>query len=479
MKRFSIRGRVTSQTAGIVLLVSVLSGVSVCILTSRMLVREFDAVLLTKARALGALLRYEGAGEYEFEYHAESMPEFDSGPDAAFFECSGGDGRQVWKSPSLLGRSLAADRGEPSTAPVLENVLLPDGRPGRAATVWFRPVSDDDLPPESDVESAPLAKVVVAKGRADLDRSVQSVVGTVVAGTSAAALLVLALIPFSVRRGLGSLDRLAGQVRQISPNSLNVRLEDAHAPEELVPVYQQLNHLLSRLEQSLERERLFSANVSHELRTPISESKNALEMAALWPDDREVQQRAVALAVGAVAQMEKIVNAMLVLSRTRQATSAWDDNEFDAKTVLQGILTSMEATAAERRLQVQVVTPPDERCMIATSQPLFESMIRNIVQNAIVYAPLATVVRFSLTCEGSALVFTADNDAPDLDPADTEKMFDAFWRKDESRSGGEHLGLGLSLVRFCCEALGGEVSARLSDDKVLTVRLVVPGILTR
>jgi two-component system sensor histidine kinase QseC len=58
-----------------------------------------------------------------------------------------------------------------------------------------------------------------------------------------------------------------------------------------------------------------------------------------------------------------------------------------------------------------------------------------------------------------------------LHPDDLPRMFDRFWRKDAARSGGEHAGLGLPLVRALCTLLGFSVTAELERGKVLHVTL--------
>ena len=44
-------------------------------------------------------------------------------------------------------------------------------------------------------------------------------------------------------------------------------------------------------------------------------------------------------------------------------------------------------------------------------------------------------------------------------------IFERFWRADDSRSDGSHIGLGLSLTRACANALSLDLYAELSKDK--------------
>jgi two-component system sensor histidine kinase QseC len=53
-------------------------------------------------------------------------------------------------------------------------------------------------------------------------------------------------------------------------------------------------------------------------------------------------------------------------------------------------------------------------------------------------------------------------------------MFERFWRKDAARTGGRHSGLGLSIVQALADALGIQVTADLTADRVFTVSLRFP-----
>ena len=66
------------------------------------------------------------------------------------------------------------------------------------------------------------------------------------------------------------------------------------------------------------------------------------------------------------------------------------------------------------------------------------------------------------------------NRAENLEAQDLAVMFDRFWRKDQARTGGRHVGLGLSLVRALADLLGIQIETRLDADKTLRVTLSQP-----
>ena len=62
----------------------------------------------------------------------------------------------------------------------------------------------------------------------------------------------------------------------------------------------------------------------------------------------------------------------------------------------------------------------------------------------------------------SAISFS--NDTADLTPADTARLFERFWRKDASRTGGVHAGIGLSLARALAQATGWSLSTDVVSE---------------
>ena len=107
---------------------------------------------------------------------------------------------------------------------------------------------------------------------------------------------------------------------------------------------------------------------------------------------------------------------------------------------------------------------------ITTDPVLWRAIIANLLGNAVTYAPGGSTLRIS----ASPRVFAVENEAPDLDPGDLDRLFERFWRKSSSRTEKGHSGLGLSVVRAAVTFLGGECSASL-DGAWLRVEVRWPG----
>jgi two-component system sensor histidine kinase CpxA len=111
----------------------------------------------------------------------------------------------------------------------------------------------------------------------------------------------------------------------------------------------------------------------------------------------------------------------------------------------------------------------------AIAEPeLLSRALANLVRNALRYAGDAGPVRISATRENSNVVVSVCDDGPGVPDEALQKIFDPFYRIEESRSretGG--VGLGLAIVKTCVEACDGKVTAQNRDPKGLEVRIVL------
>jgi len=102
-------------------------------------------------------------------------------------------------------------------------------------------------------------------------------------------------------------------------------------------------------------------------------------------------------------------------------------------------------------------------------------IVDNLLSNTRAHTPAATPVRVSVARnDGHAVVEVADS-GPGLDAEELERVFERFYRADESRSrssGG--VGLGLSIVAAVARAHEGSVSAESQPGSGATFRIELP-----
>lgn len=441
-------------------------GVGVYLSTRAALLEQFDETLRAKANAISSGTELHGK-RISIEISEDFMREYDENVPVEFFQLRRADGTTVRRSKSLVSADLPTRPGS-SRHPKFSNLTLPSNYRGRAIGYAFAPRIGREG--EGEATEPIELSIVVASDRRDLDETL-AVLALVLLGCGALMLVATGLIvPRVLGRGLDPLNQLAEQTTRINADSLSTRLPTETLPGELKPIGERLNNLLSRLEQSFERERQFSADLAHELRTPIAELRSLADVALKWPESRseETDRDTLAIAI----QMEGIVVRMLELLRSEHGQLVPNRQFVSLASVVENAWQPFDEKAATKQLKVNRDVP--ESAKIESDPVLLRSMLTNFIENAVEYTPRHGTIRIDAGIGGGRFTLRISNTVENLEPADLPRFFDRFWRKDSARSGGNHSGLGLSLARAFSQALGYELTATLHGESLLLLTLSGP-----
>jgi signal transduction histidine kinase len=347
------------------------------------------------------------------------------------------------------------------------HVELPNGRPGMATIITLMAGTDLEEEAHEDprigeqIESG--LRVVVAddigaiqEEMEALDRCIASIFG----GVLAIACVVVAVI---LRRRLAPLDHMAVQAQDIDVDNLDRRFETGALPSELEPIRDRLNDLLARLEESFARESRFNTAVAHELRTPIAELRTLAEVAQRWPDAQE-HERVVRDVLAIAERMQSLVSTLLLLRRVETERGPTERQPVKVSVLLAEVLQRRDAVAQQRSLHVEKHVT--ENLVVSTQPEMLELIADNWIANAFEYAPAGSRVDIAARVEGNDFVFETVNDAPRIATEDLPHLFEPFWRKDDSRSGDLHSGLGLPLTKGLATALGCKVHVSLEGQRL-------------
>jgi two-component system sensor histidine kinase QseC len=421
-------------------------------------VDQFDAALRAKALAISTLTSPEADG-IRVTFTDHFMRGFDDRNPRDFFEIWDSAGRPIARSESL-GQADLPRPGLIGEKAVFWNQRLPTRRSGRAIAFSFAPKA-----PGSRKIGVPVF-LMVASDCSGLNEDLWQLVAIAFASGVVLLGVTFWLIPRVLRQGLRPLERLGERAAAIDSNSLSMRFSVVELPEELRPIAVRLNDLLSRIEQSFERERRFSADLAHELRTPLAELRSLVECSLQWPETRDPKEGTEILAIS--AQMEGIVSHLLALARGEEGQLAVRIENLDLEKIVNDRWGLLAKRAADRGLiaELSLVRAP------ASADPtLLRSIIDNLLENAVEYSSVPGRLRISIRTGVAGTILSVENPCFNLTVTDVPLLFERFWRKEAARTGGKHVGLGLPLARVFSEAMGWKLTAVMSSPAVLTVAL--------
>ena len=274
--------------------------------------------------------------------------------------------------------------------------------------------------------------------------------------------VIAAILWFGIRWGLSGLRGFATAVAERAPEDLS-RI-DATVPGELAPVAEAVNGLMAKLENSLDQERAFTDNAAHELRTPLAVIKAQVEVVAGARDDAERTDALGELNLG-VNRATRLLEQLLTLARLRHLPSQRTGAGLMAQA--REAIKDVYPAAAARGMDLRLTG--DDTVSARTDPALLHLALRNILENAVKYAPAGSAVDIAVT-PGEIVV---RDYGPGIPEAERDKVLTRFYRAQGAREPGS--GLGLSIMRAAADQLGCDVRLFTPDDgQGLGVRVIFP-----
>ncbi|MBV9718470.1 MAG: HAMP domain-containing histidine kinase [Candidatus Eremiobacteraeota bacterium] len=273
------------------------------------------------------------------------------------------------------------------------------------------------------------------------------------------------------RRAIAPLHDVARALRRIAAGELPEPLNAGESSiRELTAAYNALAHRLAAA--TLERERnelqmrQFVADAGHELRTPLTIVMGYLEI---------LQQGIVGeAAVGDVYEtmlaqsrrMRASIEKLILLARLERPQPPQTE-AVDAGALTQRVAEALRPLAGDR---IGLTIPPSS-CIVAADEGELYEALRNVVENAIRYAP-ESPISIDVSCENSLVTIVVSDRGPGMEPRDLENAFDRFYRGG-TRS-GEGSGLGLAIAKRAVERIGGTIELKSRRGLGTQVTIALP-----
>jgi len=297
---------------------------------------------------------------------------------------------------------------------------------------------------------------------------------------AAAAALLLPVAGLAVARGarqavagaLRPLERVAAETRAIGPAELETRLTSPTGQAEVTELADSVNRMLERVDRAHRALQAFTADASHELRTPLTHLRAQVQWAGAEGRGEAETRDALAAMERVLDQTAKLVEELLLIARGENRQLALALEPFDLTAVMDEVREITEAMAVDRDLVVRA-TPSPPRWALGDANRT-RHVLLNLGSNAVRYTPSGAIT-FALETDGAEVGVSVRDTGPGIAPEHVERIFDRFFRVDQSRSrdlGGS--GLGLAIARLLAELQGGNITVTSTPGAGSTFTLWLP-----
>ncbi|ESK55238.1 MAG: two-component sensor histidine kinase [Moraxellaceae bacterium] len=279
-------------------------------------------------------------------------------------------------------------------------------------------------------------------------------------------LLQWIIVHFLIKRQFKVIHQLAAKISAKSADDLSPIQSSEVELKELQPMLRQLNHLLHRLDQSLQAEQRFTADASHELRSPLSAIQMRLQLLQRKYPERAADFTQMQQDVSRGIQI--LENLLLLARLDPEHAGSLPKTQVNLHIVIDEAVQALHLFANQKSIQFHLQSMTDENHTTLANQQLIFTCIRNIIDNAIRYTPEHGHVYITLI-QQQDLELIFENEGHGLNEAVFERLGERFYRALGTKTQGS--GLGLSICTKIIELHHGEITFEQSQYGGLSVRI--------
>ncbi len=218
-----------------------------------------------------------------------------------------------------------------------------------------------------------------------------------------------------------------------------------------------LDKALDYAKKAEESRRQMTSNIAHELKTPLAVVHSYAEglKERIAEDKRE---KYIDVILSETERMDSMVLEMPDLSRLEAGRVKLARDTFSLEKLVREAFERLEKRAEEKRLNITFDFPEDST--VTADESRISQVVENFASNAVKYTPEEGGISVRVVKDGGKTTFYIANDCEPMTPEELSKVWDTFYRRDESRTGGGGTGLGLAIAKSIIELHGGTCGVR-------------------
>jgi signal transduction histidine kinase len=435
---------------------------------------KFDETLITKSSYLKSLIEVNREG-FEFDFAGEFMPEFERENGTQYF--------QLWVNDKPFERSesldnfpeeqLAKDTLAINTSRLID-VMLPDGRSGRAIMNYFHPQVPSRLREQVNVEGQGVF-FTLAVSNEDFSQTLAAVdiifwllFFTLVIG-------IRYLVIWQIDKGLKPLSLLNEEIAclkvDISSSSLK-EYEDEHI--ETAPIRAELLRFIEVSQQALQEEKRLSADIAHELKTPIAEIISLSELHIEYPDDLRISKTYSQDMLSIAQRMKHIVANLMMLNQADEFLVKQQNEAVILLNAINNVLATIQSTHSDIFDRIKI-TGGVIKSEINLDIISFNLIISNLISNALAHSPDNSTIQINIddTATSGPQITFQNILKSSISEEQLSEIFKPLYQIDAARTDNSHYGLGLAIVDKLCAINNYKISVNQPEENTIKFSLLL------
>ena len=266
------------------------------------------------------------------------------------------------------------------------------------------------------------------------------------------------IIAFYIHRSMQPLKRISQLTSTISADKLDrayIHLEQA--PSEVKELAETVDRMLVRLAESWEHQRELLSNVSHELRTPLTIISGYIQSILRRGSNlSEIQTEALTTAASEADRTVQLLQDLLDLARLDSGRMQFQLENI----ILNDLVREVIGMSKQYSNRTIILESPPALITVKADNHRLKQVLLNLIDNAVKYSDSQTSITIKLFQQHNQAIIQVCDRGVGIPLQQQNRIFERFFRVDESRNRSGGTGLGLSIVKTLVEGRGGNISVR-------------------
>jgi two-component system sensor histidine kinase KdpD len=211
--------------------------------------------------------------------------------------------------------------------------------------------------------------------------------------------------------------------------------------------------------------------LAHEFKTPLTAVQTAssglLELGGL----SETQSTLATLIDDETARLNKLCTRLLLTAKLEAEEVGLQVDEVNVRQLIAEVLASRSAEEVRDRIEVNVEEPA---LTVRVDRALLAMILTQYIDNARKYSTPGTPIEIAARMSHAEVLISVHNVGSTIQIEDRERIFDRFYRAQDSKDSVPGTGIGLSVVRKAAEAHRGHVWVISDQQEGTTFFLSIP-----
>ncbi|HLL21206.1 MAG TPA: ATP-binding protein, partial [Kofleriaceae bacterium] len=202
------------------------------------------------------------------------------------------------------------------------------------------------------------------------------------------------------------------------------------------------------------------SSVSHDFRTPLTTISASATSLVEYADriDPLVRDQLLRSIVDECEWLNRYTANLLEMSKLQAGAVIVNAQVVDAAEMLGAAIKRVRPRLAGRVIERDL---PNDPVLVRVDVALFELVLVNVLENAVVYSGEGTRIAVTLSSTSEEVAIDVRDEGTGIPPADLDRVFARFQRGPRTAGGARGSGLGLAIARGFVEAFGGRIWAEV------------------